>query len=140
MLERGVGRIVNVASSVASRPAPYLSGYAAGKAALLNFTESLAAETADAGVRVFAVDPGRVATQMTDHMVSSDEGRRWLPHLQEGEWVDPDRAARLVVALASGRGDPLSGRLLRARDDFEEVEARMAEITRHDLYVSRLRT
>lgn len=140
MLERRQGRIVNVSSSVAIRASPYLSGYAAAKAALLSFTESIAAEGSARGVRVFAVTPGRVATELTERMVSTDEGRRWLPGLQQGDWVDPALGARLVVFLASGRGDALSGRFLHALDDVDELAAKAEEIVRDDLYVSRLRT
>jgi NAD(P)-dependent dehydrogenase (short-subunit alcohol dehydrogenase family) len=140
MRERQAGRIVNIASHAGTRPSPYLSGYAAAKAALLNFTESLAAELADDGIRVFAVSPGRVRTALTEPMVSGAEGRRWLPQLQSGRWLEPELGARLVAQLASGRGDALSGRFLHALDDLDALVARAGEIAEHDLYVPRLRT
>ena len=73
MIERGRGRIVNVSSGAATRPYPYGSGYAAGKAALLSFTETLAAETQEHGVAVFAITPGFVWTAMTDHAEHSTD-------------------------------------------------------------------
>ena len=140
MRERKAGRIVNVASHAGTRPSPYVSGYAAAKAALLNFTESLAAELAEDGIRVFAVSPGRVRTALTERMVATDEGRRWLPQMQSGRWLEPELGARLVVQLAGGRGDALSGRFLHALDDVDALVARAGEIAEHDLYVPRLRT
>jgi NAD(P)-dependent dehydrogenase (short-subunit alcohol dehydrogenase family) len=51
----------------------------------------------------------------------------------------PERAAQLVVFLASGDGDWLSGRCLSVSDDVAELGRRTEEIQRHDLYVLRLR-
>ena len=65
MIERGRGRIVNVTSYAALRPAPYQTGYACGKAALAALTEALAASLADHGVAVFSVAPGFTATELT---------------------------------------------------------------------------
>jgi NAD(P)-dependent dehydrogenase (short-subunit alcohol dehydrogenase family) len=136
MLRRGEGRIVNVSSYAAVKPAPYLSAYAAAKAALLSFTEALAAETRERGVRVFAVSPGTVRTALTERLAESE----WLPHMRDREWLEPERVARLVAFLASGRADALSGRFLHALDDVEALAARAAEVERDDLYALRLRT
>ena len=65
MIERGWGRIVNVASVAALRGARYIGGYAASKHALLGLTRSAAAEVATSGVTVNAVCPGYVDTPMT---------------------------------------------------------------------------
>jgi len=135
MLERGRGAIVNVSSYAGTRPNPYQSGYAAGKAALLSLTESLAAETAGRGVAVFAVSPGYVRTAMTDRLRESG----WASKAGAGGEVDPARAGELVVFLASGAGDALSGRFLHALDDWEALVRGADEIARDDLYVMRLR-
>ena len=64
MLERGWGRIVNVASIAGLGGAPYITAYAAAKHAEVGFTRALAAEYAPKGVLVNAVCPGYVDTQM----------------------------------------------------------------------------
>jgi short-subunit dehydrogenase len=64
MLERGAGRILNVASTSAFQPLPHISTYAAGKAFLLSFSEALAMETRGRGVTVTAMCPGFTATDL----------------------------------------------------------------------------
>lgn len=139
MLERGRGRIVNVSSYAGTRPSPYQSGYAAAKAGLVSFTESLAAALEDTPLRAFAVTPGFVATEMTDELRNSEAGRRWLPHLAAAEEVPPERIRRLVVRIASGETDALHGRFVHALDDLDDLLRRAEEIARDDLYVMRLR-
>ena len=71
MVDRGWGRIVNVASVAALRGARYIGGYAASKHALLGLTRSAAAEVATSGVTVNAVCPGYVDTPMTDATIAN---------------------------------------------------------------------
>ena len=139
MIERRSGRILNVSSYVAARPTPYLSGYAAGKAAIVSFGEGLAASLRDHGLFVFTITPGRFRSALFDHLLESDAGRRWLPELTSGDYVEPERVERLVAFLASGRGDALSGRFLHALDDVEALAAQAGEIAEQDLYTVRLR-
>jgi NAD(P)-dependent dehydrogenase (short-subunit alcohol dehydrogenase family) len=139
MIERRNGRIVNVVSYSAARPAPYQSGYAAGKAALASLTEALAASLAEHGVQAFSVAPGFTMTELSSNLVESDLGRRWLPEAGHGRVVEADQSARLIAALASGAADELSGRLLHTLDDLETLLARLDEIRRDDLYALRLR-
>lgn len=124
MIERGRGRIVNVSSGTATRPYPHGSGYAAAKAALLNFTETLAAEIAEHGLSAFAISPGFVWTAMTEHMRDSAEGRRWFPGFGSPDPNEPERAGELVVRLATGEADALSGRFIHVRDDLDGLLSR----------------
>src|SRR6185503_17933218 len=98
MIARREGRILNVASYVGARPSPYMSAYAAAKAALINFTESLAAEVTAEGVKVFAITPGLFRTALLEGLMSS-ENRRWLGEVGSGRFVEPDEVARLVRFL-----------------------------------------
>mgnify|MGYP003704698023 FL=1 len=66
MLDRGHGRIMNIASVVAFQPCPYFAVYAATKAYVLSFTEALAEEMRGRGVLVTAVCPGSTATEFHD--------------------------------------------------------------------------
>jgi NAD(P)-dependent dehydrogenase (short-subunit alcohol dehydrogenase family) len=120
MLARRNGRIVNVASGAGTRAIPHISAYVTSKAALIRLAENLAAEVQGSGVRVFAIQPGTVRTGMAEAVLDSEQARRWLPWFAEafekGQDVPPERAGRLVVLLASGRADALSGRFLAGTD------------------------
>jgi 3-oxoacyl-[acyl-carrier protein] reductase len=139
MIKRRRGQIVNVTSYAALRPAPYQSGYACGKAALAALTEALAASLADHGIAVFSVAPGFTATELTRRLTESEAGRRWFPDEGEREPLDASSTAELIVRLASGSADALSGRLLHTLDDLDVLLAQIDEIRRDDLYAPRLR-
>lgn len=117
MVERAAGRIVNVASGVATRAYPHASAYAAAKAALSSFTQSLAAETAEHGIAVFAISPGFVWTEMTERLRDSP----WFPDFGSPDPNEPERAAELVLRLATGELDALSGRFIHVRDDIDQM-------------------
>ena len=114
MVQRRQGRIINLIGGGTDRPMPYGSGYGTSKAAVMRFTESLAAEVQEHGVKVFAMGPGLVRTAMTEHQLSSEEGQTWMARIGEmfaaGRDVPPTLAAGLAVELASGRFDDLAGR------------------------------
>jgi 3-oxoacyl-[acyl-carrier protein] reductase len=127
MLERGRGRIVNVASGAAYLPGSKSTAYSASKAAVHRFSETLANQLEPHGIPVFSISPGLVRTRMTD---SGD----YLP------WTPPELAPRLVRALASGRLDRLAGRYLHAEhDDVDDLAVRADEIVENDLNAIRLR-
>jgi len=64
MVHRGRGAILNLASVVAFQPFPHFAVYAASKAFVLSFTEALAEEVKGTGVRILALCPGSVATEI----------------------------------------------------------------------------
>jgi NAD(P)-dependent dehydrogenase (short-subunit alcohol dehydrogenase family) len=139
MVARHRGRIVNVAAVAAYRTAPYTSAYASSKAALVRLTDTLAAETREHGITVFAMRPGLVQTTMQEQLSAS-------PHLQcrragpGPALISADRAADATVLLASGRADALTGRFLdAAKDDIADLARRAEEIVRDDLFAMRLR-
>jgi NAD(P)-dependent dehydrogenase (short-subunit alcohol dehydrogenase family) len=139
MRARRGGRIVNVSSYVGIRPSPYLSAYGAAKAALVNLTESLAAEVGDDGVAVFALSPGHVRTDLVRNLIESEEGQRWIPHVAESEPVELEQVAQLVCALATGRYDPLAGTFLHVLDDVDGLLTRADEVVAEERFVPRLR-
>jgi NAD(P)-dependent dehydrogenase (short-subunit alcohol dehydrogenase family) len=130
MVERGGGRIVNVASGAAYLPArPHqATAYAASKAAVHRFSEILAAHLTPQHVFVFSISPGLVRTRMTE---------QWG---DDAPWTPPECAPRLVRALASGEFDVLAGRYLHAEHDPpDELRKRLAQIEAEDLNAIRLR-
>jgi NAD(P)-dependent dehydrogenase (short-subunit alcohol dehydrogenase family) len=151
MVARRRGRIVNIASHAGVHRWPTVSAYAVSKAAIVKLTENLAAETSRLGVRVFAVHPGVVTIGLTDDAQAlarradpaSHEGRAaaWvLGEVAAGRAVPPERGAALVVALAAGRADALSGRYVTVDDDLTAMLARVASADGAGLYTLRLHT
>ncbi|MBP1642922.1 MAG: D-beta-hydroxybutyrate dehydrogenase [Acidobacteria bacterium] len=122
MLERGWGRIVNVASVAGRTGAPYLSAYAASKHAVVGFTRALAAEVAARGVTVNAVCPGYVATPMTERSIenivartglSAEEARRRLVAANpQGRLIEPEEVAFVVQALCDERARGINGQAI----------------------------
>jgi NAD(P)-dependent dehydrogenase (short-subunit alcohol dehydrogenase family) len=126
-----------------------MSAYAASKAALVKLTENLAEETRPHGVSVFSVDPGLLPIGLGEAALSSEPDRRtpegriygWIrDQFASGRGADPEQAARLIVALASGRADRLSGRHLSVNENLDAVLRRIDRIEREDLHTLRLRT
>jgi NAD(P)-dependent dehydrogenase (short-subunit alcohol dehydrogenase family) len=141
MLARRGGRIVNLITGTALMPIANMSAYLMSKVALIRFTELLALETSDRGIRAFAVNPGAVRTDMTEYLMDSAEGRQWTPWVHQqfdsGE-MPVERPVSTVLAIAAGRADVLSGRLISAREPLEQILARLQEIERDRLYTLRL--
>jgi NAD(P)-dependent dehydrogenase (short-subunit alcohol dehydrogenase family) len=142
MIARGGGRIINVASGAGTFAIPYLGAYVMSKTALIRFTEILALEAGAHGIKVFAIEPGTVSTSMAAYVMGSEEGRRWMHWFgevfQKGEDVPPDQAADLVVLLASGRADALSGRFFTIKDDVIGLAERAGDKGFGDLQTLRL--
>jgi NAD(P)-dependent dehydrogenase (short-subunit alcohol dehydrogenase family) len=142
MMERHSGRIINISSRSAGIASPGRSEYAASKAALVRMTDTLAEEVKDLGISVFAVHPGRVPTEASQHFLASPAGQRWSVEagavLKQLE-APPERCADLCVFLASGKADGLSGRFLSVFDNVEDLAHRAAEVQRDDLYALRLK-
>jgi len=79
MIERGRGRILNVASTSAFQPVPSMAVYGASKACVLSFSESLSEELKGTGVTVTALCPGITRTEMLEAAQSDHQRARDLP-------------------------------------------------------------
>lgn len=85
MVERGFGRVLNVASVAAFQPIPTLATYAASKAYVLSLSESLAEELRGTGVTVTALCPGITATSMLTQATQANEELSRLPGFLIGQ-------------------------------------------------------
>jgi len=141
MIERRRGRIVNLVTG--SFSAAHLSAYLAGKTALVRATECVAAETRPHGLALFSFAPGTVSTDMSRHSLTSSEGRQWIPWFRrifdEGLNLEAERPAAVVVALASGKYDALTGLQLTPFDDLDALLANRAEVEKERLHTLQIR-
>lgn len=139
MLSRGRGRIINVASGAGLRAIETGAAYCVSKAALIRLSEIIALETTKRGLATFAIDPGTVRTPMNLRFMASAEMRRrspavaaWFEQLfAEGGDTPIERSVELVVALALGRADALSGCFVGVDDDLDALVAN-AEAVQHE--------
>jgi NAD(P)-dependent dehydrogenase (short-subunit alcohol dehydrogenase family) len=102
----GAGAIVNLSSVAGTAGGPLLAAYCASKGAVLRFTESAAIELRQAGIRVNAVCPGLIQTEMADRLASPIEAIAPIPFdelitLKQGRFGTPAEVAETVAFLAS---------------------------------------
>jgi NAD(P)-dependent dehydrogenase (short-subunit alcohol dehydrogenase family) len=102
----GGGAIVNLSSVAGTAGGPLLSAYCASKGAVIRFTESAALEFRQAGIRVNAVCPGLIQTEMADRLAAPVEAIAPIPFdeliaLKQGRFGTPAEVAETVAFLAS---------------------------------------
>jgi 3-hydroxybutyrate dehydrogenase len=122
MLERGWGRVINIASIAGKTGAPYISAYTASKHAVVGLTRSVALEVATRGVTVNAICPGYVETEMTAHAIENitaktgktpDEARDILNQMSpQNRLITPEEVAALALLLASEEGRGINGQAI----------------------------
>jgi NAD(P)-dependent dehydrogenase (short-subunit alcohol dehydrogenase family) len=122
MIERGWGRIINIASIAGKVGAPYIAPYAASKHGVLGLTRSLALEVAAKGITVNAICPGYVDTEMTTRGVenivektgrSADDALKMLERMSpQNRLVTSEEVAALAVLLASEDGRGINGQAI----------------------------
>ncbi len=147
MIARRRGRIINIASRAGLQAIETGSAYCVSKAALIRLTENIALETGAYGIATFAIHPGTVRTPMTAYLHDSDEAGQSAPAVQqwfrqlyaEGRDTPIERSVELVLELASGRADALSGCYLEVGDDLDTLVAQAEAIKREGCLQLRLR-
>jgi len=107
MKARGKGRILNIASTAAYQPTPFLAAYGASKAFVLNYSEALAKELEDFGVSVSCLSPGPTDTGFFDDMDASGVG---ISHFEKGVRAAAEGVATVgLQAMFSGRLSKIAG-------------------------------
>lgn len=122
MVERGWGRVINIASVAGLAGARYIAAYAAAKHAVLGFTRSIAAELADTGVTINAICPGYVDTPMTDASIArivektgrpAEEARAAiLATSPQNRLIEPGEVAHMVLSLCHDEARGINGQAI----------------------------
>ena len=113
MIERGYGRIVNIASIAALRPRPMSIAYAVSKAGVVALTQSTSEAVAPHGVRINCVAPGLTETEILDG-VDQPTLDRLVAETPLGRIGQPDDISELVMFLLSDRSRFMTGQTLVA--------------------------
>lgn len=144
MRKQGGGKIIILSGGGATSPLPRVSAYAASKAGVVRFGETLAEEVKDAGIDVNSVAPGALNTRLTDQIVEAgpekvgaslyERAVQW----QAGSATPLDVGADLVAFLASTESDGITGRLIAAVwDPWREFPEQREKIAASDVYTLR---
>jgi 3-oxoacyl-[acyl-carrier protein] reductase len=101
------GKIINIASTAGLSPRPGWSAYAASKAGLINFSETMAEELREYNIKVFIIAPGRTATDLR---------RRLAPNEDPKTIMQPDKIANIVNFMLSDNADVIEGQVVLVRE------------------------
>jgi NAD(P)-dependent dehydrogenase (short-subunit alcohol dehydrogenase family) len=137
------GKIVQLSGGGATNPLPRISAYAASKAAIVRFAETLAEEVRDDHIDVNSIAPGALNTRLLDDVLEAGPERvgesfyaRAAKQKQSGG-TPVECGAALAVFLASAASDGISGKLLSAVWDPWETLASHKEDLDSDIYTLR---
>jgi NAD(P)-dependent dehydrogenase (short-subunit alcohol dehydrogenase family) len=127
MIDRRGGKIIALSGNGADHARPNFSAYAASKAAVARFVETLAEEVRDHNVQVNCMGPGETYTHMTDEILRAGERAGWkeqdeaLETRQTGG-VPHDKQIQLALFLASEQSNHVSGKLIHVSDDWKKLK------------------
>jgi NAD(P)-dependent dehydrogenase (short-subunit alcohol dehydrogenase family) len=138
------GKIIQLSGGGATSPLPFLSAYAASKAGVVRFMETLAEEVKSENIDVNSIAPGALNTRLLDEVLEAGPDRvgksfyeRALKQKAEGG-VPLERGAELAVFLASAASDGLTGKLISAVwDPWEHFPEHMNDLQNSDIYTLR---
>jgi NAD(P)-dependent dehydrogenase (short-subunit alcohol dehydrogenase family) len=140
----GRGKIINLSGGGATAPLPRFSAYAASKAAVVRFTETLAEETRDAHIDVNAIAPGPLNTRLLDEVLAAGPERageafyRRSVQQRDAGGAPFEKAAELCAFLLSGRGDGITGKLISAIwDPWNRLPELLEALNSTDVYALR---
>jgi 2-deoxy-D-gluconate 3-dehydrogenase len=113
MLERGSGKIINIASLLSFSGGITVPAYAASKGAVMQLTKALANEWASKGIQVNAIAPGYFATDNTEALrADAARNEAILARIPTGRWGEAEDMQGAVIFLASSASDYVNGHIL----------------------------
>jgi len=127
MIERRSGKVIVLACGGASSGRMNFAVYAATKAAVARFVESVAAEVSDHNVQINSISPGDTYTHMTDQILAAGERAGWreVEHAEQTRMTGgtpPDKQMELALFLASEQSNHVNGRLIGVMDDWKKLK------------------
>ncbi|MFC1709672.1 3-oxoacyl-[acyl-carrier-protein] reductase [Candidatus Omnitrophota bacterium] len=111
-LKQKSGSVINITSSAGISGTPRQTNYSAAKAGIIGFTKSLAKEVAAYNIRVNAVAPGFIETDMVQSL-KEDYRAKLKPLIPKGDFGKPENVADAVLFLLSDSSNYITGQVLR---------------------------
>lgn len=111
MMKKRYGKIINISSIVGVSGNVGQGNYSASKAGIIGFTKSMAQEMASRGIRVNAIAPGFIETDMTD-VLKEEVKMEMLKNIPLKHLGKPEDIANLTVFLASSKSDYITGQVI----------------------------
>ncbi len=113
MKARGRGVIINIASLMSELGRPTIVPYTAAKGGVRQLTRGLATELGPTGIRVNAIAPGYILTEMNRALIDNKEFDTWVRgRTPMRRWGDPDELAGIAVFLASDAASYITGQTI----------------------------
>jgi short-subunit dehydrogenase len=144
MIASGGGSIINISGGGATGPRPNFTAYATAKAGLVRFSETLAGELRNHGIRVNCVAPGAMQTSMLAEVIekgADGAGERELASAREvlqSGGASMERVTELCLFLASDSAKGITGKLISAVwDPWPELPRHCDELMSSDIYTLR---
>ena len=127
MLEKRSGKIIVLGGRGAGDPRPFFSAYAASKAAVTRFVETIAEEVRDYNVQINVLSPGRTYTHMTDEILRAGDKAGSKEHdeavnVRITGGAAPEKQIELAMFLASEDSNHISGKFIHVNDDWKRLE------------------
>ncbi|HVT92847.1 MAG TPA: SDR family oxidoreductase [Bryobacteraceae bacterium] len=141
MIERRAGKIIALSGPGATASRPNFSVYAAAKAALARFVETLAEEVRDHNIQVNCMHPGPAYTSMTDEILKAGEraGEREIEAattVRASGGIPAEQQIQLSLFLASDDSNHVSGKLISVNDNWKKLRSQSLDA---DLFTLRRR-
>jgi 3-oxoacyl-[acyl-carrier protein] reductase len=138
------GKIIQLSGGGATAPLPYISAYAASKAAIVRFMETLAEEVKEDGIDINSIAPGALNTRLLDEVLEAGMekvGRGFyekaLKQKEEGG-AGLEKGSALTVFLGSSLSDGITGKLISAVwDPWEQFPQYLQDLKQSDIYTLR---
>ncbi|HEV8434162.1 MAG TPA: SDR family oxidoreductase [Thermoanaerobaculia bacterium] len=138
------GKIIQLSGGGATNPLPRISAYAASKAAIVRFAETLAEEVREWGIDVNSIAPGALNTRLLDEVLAAGPDRvgenfynRSMKQKESGG-AGLQKGTDLALFLASTESDGITGKLISAVwDPFPEFPEHSEDLRKTDVYTLR---
>jgi len=139
MVKHRKGKIIVLTGGQGSQARPNFALYAATKAAIVSFVESVAEEVRDQNVQINCMSPGASYTHMTDQILTAGDRAGWkevedAQHVRLTGGIPADKQIELALFLASEASNHISGRLIHVLDDWKRLRE---SAVKADLYTLR---